>query len=137
LELAVLSNGRLDLGVAAKGRLSLPVRLLRSANGFEDRELQRRIDARRFPTIDGELTDITETGKADRYRVRGDITFRGVTRSCESQMSITHLDENTVRLEGRSRFDIREFGMDPPRMLLLRVHPEVEVAVVIVAVKED
>jgi len=136
LELATLADGRLDLGVTPKGRLSLPVRLLRSGNGLEDRELQRRIDARRFPTIDGELSDLDETEHPGCYRMRGEISFRGVTRTCESHVTITLLDERTVRLEGRSRFDIRDFGMEPPRILVLRVHPEVEVSVAIIAVRE-
>jgi hypothetical protein len=41
-----------------------------------------------------------------------------------------------LRLEGRSTFDIRDFGMDPPRILMLRVHPEVAVRVEIVAERE-
>jgi hypothetical protein len=40
-------------------------------------------------------------------------------------------------MAGSSRFDIREFGMEPPKMLMLRVEPEVDVRVEILAEKEE
>jgi hypothetical protein len=42
-------------------------------------------------------------------------------------------------LRGRRRlkaFDVRDFGMEPPRMLFLRVEPEVAVRVEIIAERE-
>ena len=51
-------------------------------------------------------------------------------------MTIRPVDDRTIQLAGASRFDIREFGMEPPRVLLLKVEPEVDVRVEIVAVKE-
>jgi hypothetical protein len=49
-------------------------------------------------------------------------------------MDIAASDDGTVRLEGERVFDIRDFGMQPPRILMLRVHPEVAVRVSIEAV---
>jgi polyisoprenoid-binding protein YceI len=137
LELEVIGGGRVNLSVAPKARLSFPVERLKSGNALEDRELQRRIDSRRFPTIDGELTEMTETDKEGRYRVRGDVTFRGETRTYEDELEITQTDDRTLVITGRSSFDIRDFGMEPPRVLMLRVYPEVEVAVEVIATKGD
>ena len=61
--------------------------------------------------------------------MRGDVTFRGVTNSYEDEMTIAQLDDATLQLDGRATFDIRDFGMEPPRILMLRVHPEVDVTV--------
>jgi polyisoprenoid-binding protein YceI len=135
LDLEAQAGGRLDLTVTPQARLSLPVTRLKSGNPLEDRELQRRIDAKRFRTIDGSLTAITESGEGGRYRVRGDVTFRGVTRSYEDEMTLTQTDDRTIYLAGESTFDIRDFGMEPPRILMLRVHPEVGVRVEIVATR--
>jgi YceI-like protein len=129
----VVTDGRLDLGVPPAGRLSLDVERLKSGNRFEDRELHRRMDARRYPTIDGVLAGVEPTGQDDRYDVSGTVTFRGVTRSYKEAMDVDVSDGRTIRLEGRSRFDIRDFGMDPPRLLFVRVEPEVDVRVEIVA----
>ena len=130
------TDGRVDAGAASRGRLSLPVDRLRSGNPLEDRELRRRIDARRFPTIDGELTDL-EPIDGDQYLVSGDLTFRGVTQAYQAPMTISAVDERTVHLTGEATFDVRDFGMEPPRILMLRVHPEVEVRVEIVAEPES
>ena len=118
------------------GQLSLPVARLTSGNKLDDRELHKRIDARRYPTIEGVLTQLRRGDGDHRYRVAGDLTFRGVVRRCEDDMTIEVIDDRTIRLEGQSRFDIRDFGMEPPRILMLRVEPDVVVRVDIVATKE-
>jgi len=136
VDLDIEDGGRVNLAVAPKGQLSLPVARLSSGNSWEDREMQRRIDGRRFRTIDGQLTAMRATGRDDRYLVRGDVTFRGVTNTYEDEMTVAQLDERTLQMEGRTTFDIRDFGMEPPRVLMLKVHPQVDVRVAIVARKE-
>jgi hypothetical protein len=118
------------------GGISLEVARLSSGNPLEDRELKRRIDARRFPTIEGRLTEMQETGTAGHYRVRGDVTFKGVTRAYDDGVTVTVVDGDTVRLEGSTTFDVRDFGMEPPRILVLRVHPAVRVSLDAYAVRE-
>jgi polyisoprenoid-binding protein YceI len=135
VEIDVDGSGQVDLAVAPSAHLELPVEKLRSGNAMEDRELQRRIDARRFPTINGDLTGMDRTGHDDRYRVRGDVTFKGVSRPSEDEMTFL-VDGDSIRLQGASVFDIRDFGMEPPRILLLKVAPDVTVTVDIVAHKE-
>ena len=132
LELDIDSHGAVELGVAPRAHLELPVDRLRSGNPLEDREVQRRIDARNFPLITGDLVAMELTDRIGCYRVRGDVTFRGVTRPSEDEMTVS-VDGDAVRLHGTSVFDIRAFGMQPPRILLLRVAPEVRVTVDIVA----
>jgi polyisoprenoid-binding protein YceI len=136
LDLEVRADGRVDLATAPAGHLALPVDRLKAGNPLEDRELQRRIEARRHPTIDGDLTVMKETGSDGRYTVGGDLTFRGVTRSYQDQMTVELLDPRTVRLSGQSTFDVRDFGLEPPRILMLRVEPDVVVRVEITAEKE-
>jgi polyisoprenoid-binding protein YceI len=137
LDLAIGAGGVIDVDAEPEGRLSFPVERLRSGNPLEDRELRRRIDARRHPTITGVLTGLAPCAGTGRYRVTGDLTFRGVTRGREDEMTIVCEDDDTLRLDGESRFDVRDFEMEPPRILMLRVEPEVEVRVEIVAHRES
>jgi polyisoprenoid-binding protein YceI len=130
-----ISDGVIDVGAGPAGRLSLPVGRLSSGNKLEDRELQKRIEARRYPTIDGVLTDI-RTAADGRYLVSGELTFRGIARQVRDEMTIEIVDDRTLHLAGRSRFDIRDFGMEPPRILMLKVEPRVDVRVDIVATRE-
>ena len=65
------------------------------------------------------------------------MTFRGVALQHEDRMDITAVDDRTIRLAGASSFDIRDFGMQPPKVLLLKVEPEVQVRVEIFAVRDE
>ena len=136
LDLELDDAGHVQPGSSQAAELTLDVRRLSSGNRLEDQEMQRRIDARRYPRIVGVLVEMDPAGSDQSYHVSGDVTFRGVARRCQDQMTLSVLDDETVQLAGSSRFDIRDFGMQPPRVLMLRVEPEVDVRVEIVARKE-
>lgn len=123
------------LAVPPAAKLSLPVERLSSWNPLEDRELRKRIDAARFPTIDGVLTHVERVHGTNRYRATGDLVFRGVSRECRDELTLEVVDAATVRVAGRSTFDVRDFGMRPPRVLMLRVEPEVVVRIEVVAAR--
>jgi hypothetical protein len=137
LEMEVYGSGRVNLQSQPLAKLSFPVDKLKSGNPLEDRELKRRIDSRRYPTIDGDLSELRETGKDGHYLARGDLTFRGVTKTYEEEITITQVDDRTLKLEGEHTFDIRDFNMEPPKILMLKVEPRVAVRVEIIAEKED
>ena len=133
VELDTASDGAADFGEPPVGKLSLAVSRLRSGNVLEDRELHKRIDAKRYPTIDGMLTAVDRVDGTNRYRVSGDLAFRGVARQCEDELRVDVVDDRTIRLEGQSTFDIRDFGMEPPKILMLRVEPDVVVRIEVIA----
>ena len=136
VDLSTDPDGNVDAGETVAGKLSLPVTRLSSGKKFEDGELHRRIDTRRYPTIDGVLTNMRRVDGDGSYRVTGDLTFRGVVRRVEDDMTVEVVDAGTLKLAGESRFDIRDFGMEPPRILVLKVEPVVTVRVEIFATKE-
>jgi|HubBroStandDraft_1064217.scaffolds.fasta_scaffold132639_2 polyisoprenoid-binding protein YceI len=124
----------LDTGQAAvhAGRFEIPLVGLSSGNVLYDAELRRRLDIRRYPEAAGVVSDWQPTSHPGAYRVKGDVTFRGVTRSVEDDMSLSKEDERTVILSGTRIFDIRQFGMNPPRLLAVRVYPEVTISIALV-----
>jgi len=127
----VRPDGSLDLDAPVAGRLELASERLTAGNVLYDRELRRRIDSRRFPTIVGEITRVEEGNeKGDRscYLVTGDVSFHGKTRTFSHEMRIEARGGEVV-LTGEDVFDIREFGLDPPSMLMIRVYPEITVRV--------
>src|SRR5918996_864283 len=83
---AEVVDGRLNLDGTPQIQLELPVEALKSGKAVEDAEMMRRVDARRYPTIRG---------------------------------------------------DIREFRVQPPKILMLKVHPDVKVRVRVVAQQEE
>ena len=138
VELDLEPSGTIDPATAPAGRLSLAVDRLKSGNRMEDRELQKRIDATEVPQNRG------PAGIRSRPTGRTPATGSAVTShfaACRAQhedlMDITAVDDRTIRLAGASSFDIRDFGMQPPKVLMLKVEPEVEVRVEIFAVKDE
>jgi YceI-like domain len=136
VEIELGPDGEVDLTTRPLGKLTLAVRRLSSGNILEDRELQKRLASRRYPTLEAVMDQIERSDGGGTYRVSGDITVRGVVRRHEDQMTIVPVDPRTIRLSGHSRFDIRDFGMEPPRVLMLKVEPEVDVRIDLLAVKE-
>jgi polyisoprenoid-binding protein YceI len=127
-EASFRKDGTLDLDQRIAGELELSVERLTSGNQLYDRELRRRMDAKRYPTIGGQVTKVVANGTHPKYLVVGDVSFHGKTRCFEHEMHITRSDD-TVELSGGYVFDIREFGMKPPSMLMVRVYPEITVRV--------
>ncbi len=127
-EAATSTEGSLDLDQAVSGELELAVDRLTSGNQLYDRELRRRMDARRYPTIAGRVSSIVVDGSHPDYIVTGEISFHGKTRTFSHGMRI-EAGEDGISLTGEDVFDIREFGMKPPSMLMVRVYPEISVRV--------
>ncbi len=130
-EVSTTATGALDLERPVSGELALAVERLTSGNQLYDRELRRRIDARRYPTITGTLTSVALSQAHPHYTVTGDVSFHGKTRTFEHEMRIEFGagGADGVSLTGEYVFDIREFGMKPPSMLMVRVYPEISVRV--------
>ncbi|MGC9962422.1 MAG: YceI family protein [Acidimicrobiales bacterium] len=130
-------DGALELSSPVQARLKLPIAKMSSGNGLYDREMMRRVDARRYPTITATLRSMTATDSRGRYLAEGDITFRGVTQKVADEVSLSTPEDGTVVLEGEHVFNLPDFGMEPPKILMLKVYPDVRVRVQIVARSES
>ncbi len=99
---------------------------LRSGNPLYDAELLRRIDARMHPVTVLELTEATRIGKSDRYQLAGELTFHGITRTITGTVSAS-VSDGTLQVMGEHVFDIRDFDIAAPSVLMLRIYPDVRV----------
>jgi len=116
--------------------VELSVARLKSGNALLDGELQHRLEGRKFPKVIGEAREITPLEKS-RFGVRADLTLHGVTRPLQVQAAVKILDPETLQIEGEQVIDIRDFGIDPPKLLFLRVEPRVRAYAAIVAQRES
>lgn len=126
LEVDLTTNGLAPTS-GATGHVEIPVRHLRSGNPLVDRETRRRVDARKFPLIVGEITAVD--GVEPRLlHLSGVIHFRGVSCDVQGDLGVTREGDSLI-LEGEQTFDVRAWGLQPPKVLVLTVHPEVKVRI--------
>jgi hypothetical protein len=133
VDLVLHDDGTVDLTHGATAEISLATDRLVGGNPLETRELRRRIDARNHPTITGRLDELRAADAPGAYLARGTVTFRGESRAAEDELRIARDGQGTLHVDGTHEFDIREFGMEPPRVLVMRVEPVVRIRIDVVA----
>jgi hypothetical protein len=122
---------------AAHGaRLQLPVDSMRSGNRLQDMEMRRRLDPRKYPLIEIVVDRAWRLDGGDRCRAAFKVTAHGRTRSFEEDFRM-RLEGRRLVVEGEHTFDMRDFDVSPPRVLTLKVSPEVTVSARIVAQREE
>ena len=124
---AAFAAGLLRTDLPPSGRLTIDVSGLNSGNRLYDAELLRRIDARRFPTAFVELRQCAASGPGPRYRLAGELTFHGVTRLAEGTVTVEAISDRRLVITGEQVFDIRDFAIPSPTVLMLRIFPDVRV----------
>jgi len=133
IDLVMDGDVSVDLAQPATAEISLATDRLVGGNSLETRELRRRIDARNHPTITGRLDELRAGDAPGTYVARGTVTFRGESRPAEDVLRISRDGQGRLHVEGTHEFDIREFGMEPPRVLVMRVEPVVRIRIHVVA----
>ena len=129
----------LDDATITGARVELDAERLAWGNPLLDRETRRRIDAARHPTIIGTMTtlgSIESSSTEPTPPLRGTIAFHGVEREVSGVVTITHADAEELVIEGEQTFDVRDWGLEPPRLLMLKVNPDILVAIRVRAVSE-
>ena len=124
---AVVTDGQVDTGPQPSAHVEIAVDGLRSGNSLYDAELLRRIDARRFPTALLDLTECTTGGAEGRYSLTGQLTFHGITRPAEGIVDVEIESDTRIVVTGEQIFDIRDFDVPSPTVLMLRIYPDVRV----------
>jgi len=124
---AAVDGGSLRTEIAPSARLEIDVSGLRSGNRVYDAELLRRIDARRFPQAVVELRECAANGPGTMFRLTGELTFHGVTRPANGAVSVEVSPERRLVITGEQAFDIRDFAIPSPSVLMLRIYPDIRV----------
>jgi hypothetical protein len=123
-----MDDGKIDLcGAGPSARLEIGLNTLSSGNALYDAELLQRIDARRFPKTSMELRSVERVGRSERYRLDGDLTFHGVTRHTSGSVGAEIDSDGVLHVVGEHVFDIRDFDVVAPTVLMLRIYPDVRI----------
>jgi len=130
---ADVNGDRPNLDAPVTGRVEVEAELLKSGNVLYDREIERRLETRKYPRIRGEVRGMRALDSGAGYRMQGELSLHGATRAVEGDVTMRRVDESTIEVEGEQIFDIRDFGLEPPKILMLRVYPEIKVHIHVVA----
>jgi polyisoprenoid-binding protein YceI len=125
LEGELTPDGTPDLDKPHRARLEMPLQALKSGNRIEDMEMERRMDVRRYPNIVAKILKLEPLGDS-RYTATADLTVRDTTKTVKAAVEV-HVDGTKLVVETEHVFDMRDFGVDPPRILMLKMEPEVRV----------
>ena len=120
-------DGAIRAGTRPRAHIEIAVAGLRSGNSVYDAELLRRVSARRFPVATIDLHECVAVGSGHRYRLAGDLTFHGVTRPINGTVSAAVSAAGRLVVSGEQVFDIRDFDVPSPTVLMLRIYPDVRV----------
>jgi len=105
---------------------------LSADNALVGREIKKRLDARRYPTVVAEISKVAgPTG--GKYEVNGELSLRQATQPITGRAELVAGTDSTLEITGELTIDVRDFQLDPPKMLGLKVYPEVAVTVRLVA----
>jgi polyisoprenoid-binding protein YceI len=116
-------DGKIDLSSAPRAELEIQADLLRSGIDLYDSEIHRRIEVRKYRAIKGQLRDASEIGPG-RYRLRGNLSLHGVTRDLEGEVTMRAGDD-WVEFEGTKTLDMRDYNLEPPKILMLEVQAQI------------
>ena len=132
IECELDDQGKPRLDQPYRAELTLPVDAIKSGNGIQDREMRRRFDTSRYPTITAVVTHGEELDGEGLYRATARLTLHGVTKDITGDVKLT-ASGNTLTIDGQQVINVKDFGIDPPRLIILKVEPDVDLQVHIVA----
>ena len=136
IECEVDDQGKPRLDQPYRAELTLPVDAIKSGNRIQDREMRRRFDVSRYPTITATVTHGEALEGEGRYRAAAQLTMHGQTREITGDVQLG-VNGTTMSIDGQQVINVKEFGIDPPRLIILKVEPDVDLQVHIVAERES
>ncbi len=127
-------DGSLATAPAAVMHVEFSLDQVRSGNAIQDREMLKMTDAARFPKAAADLRSIELIAPPNRYKASGEITLVGRARTYGGEFAIANAGDS-VTVDGELSIDIRDFGLRPPNLLILKVDPILRIRLRLVARK--
>jgi hypothetical protein len=132
LDAALGGDGALALAPAPVLHAEVPVASFASGNALEDQQMRQLIGSRSFPNIVADLQSMRPLETAGAYAVKGRIEVRGTAKVLDGEIAVKR-DGDRLVVDGECTFDMRLFEVQPPRILMVRVYPDVTVRLHLVA----
>lgn len=116
----------------ATARFEVDMAAFDAGDWLKNRKLKKDLDLDRYPTASFELRELRDVTRADDGSFEaiavGVIRYRGRELPMEIRGRGT-MDQQHIDACGSFDVDIRELGMQPPKILMFKVEPEVTIEV--------
>ena len=122
---ADVEDGRV-VPASVKASFSLPAISLLSGNWLVDRDVRGMLESRKYPEISGEVLEVKTADGSGNYWVRGKLRLHGAVREVQGCATLAEAGGHHVVFEGSMTLDYTHFNLAPPKLLMLRVEPEVQ-----------
>lgn len=122
------ADGEFIAGSDIRGEVEIAVIEFRSGNPLVDRETRRRLNARMYPTIRGEVSEVVGVA-GPIATLKGVVTFLGNDVELEGDISLVSHDADIISLAGSGQMDVQWWGLEPPTLLVLKMEPVVTVSI--------
>jgi polyisoprenoid-binding protein YceI len=129
--LATVADGRFDLSEGVTARLEIDLELLKGDGPGLDGEMARRLDIRRYPVATAVIDSVVAVA-GDVFSLAGTLTLHGRTRPLAGEATVT-FDGGRMHATGSVVIDVRDFGIKPPSLLVVRVDPHATIRIDLVA----
>ncbi|WP_456425521.1 YceI family protein [Rhodocaloribacter sp.] len=130
-------------GTVTAIHVEIPVLTFDSGNRNRDSHMAESVEFYLFPKVIFDATGVTPVdsvatdGQADAFwRIRGNLTFHGVTKPIETVAKIVK-DGNRLRAEGAFDVKITDFDIERPSLLMVKVKDWIGLAFDVTAVAGD
>jgi YceI-like domain len=130
IEAQLNGDGGLDPQGSHRAQMAFWVENLESGNDLRDVEMLRRMEAKAHPSIEWVVKKVVV--QDGHCRASCEVTVCGRTRPFEGRFKMSFAGAR-ITVEGDHVFDMRDFGITPPRFFWLWIEPHVKVGVRIVA----
>jgi hypothetical protein len=116
--------------------IEVPVANISSGNALEDSQMRKLLSSRVNPSIVADLRELTPLAQPNRYAARGAITINGKVKEMTGEVTIA-ANGSHLAIDGEQRIDIRDFGIQPPQVFMLKVFPDFTISLHLEAAQES
>ena len=92
---AEVRGDQLDPAVKPDAHVEIAVSLFRTGNRLSDSEIERTVEARKYPRIIGTVHSFEPVGADNRYMIASELRFHGVTRPVSTEVAV-RIGENEL-----------------------------------------
>ncbi len=119
----------------ATGSFRVDMSVFDAGDFLKNRKLKKELDAKKYPEATFQMSSLENVAKdGDQFRgtAKGTLSYRGKELAVEIAGEGTMSDAE-LRVKGSFELDIRKVGMQPPKILMFKMEPDVRVEITLVA----